>query len=359
MRTAAKVGLSFGAIFGGVVLFTVVAPEQTHSVVKALSLDKTAAKWQYHHGFMGKENSAWKEVDWETVKAAKIGFFERAKDAQSAEDVHPLAAGLRARVVRAGVPEDHVDSMVSKWVTAAGACNAKEGAEKEECYKKASEPCGHHGSMGKDNSAWKDVNWETVKAAKMGFFESAKKAQSAEEVRPLAAGLRAQVVTAGVPEDHVDLFVNKWMESAQACHGKESAEKDECYKTALEWHYHSHHDAAQPAVGAATTTECAKYEGKGEFVVNGCSKCAKYYPGQVDQCMTCGGTCGRKVCDKNNFWDCVTTAPFKECHRACMTEDASAPEQRPSLRLIRLHRLFSAISQKFWGLVGNVYGFMG
>merc|ERR1711907_494015 len=59
----------------------------------------------------------------------------------------------------------------------------------------------------------------------------------------------------------------------------------------------------------------------GEFVVNGCSKCAKYYPGQVDQCMTCGGTCGRKVCDKNNFWDCVTTAPFKECHRACMTED--------------------------------------
>ena len=41
--------------------------------------------------------------------------------------------------------------------------------------------------------------------------QGAKKAQSAEEVRPLAAGLRAQVVTAGVPEDHVDLFVNKWM----------------------------------------------------------------------------------------------------------------------------------------------------
>ena len=72
MRTAAKVGLSFGAIFGAVVLFTVVAPEQTHSVVKALSLDKTAAKWQYHHGFMGKENSAWKDVDWETVNRARF-----------------------------------------------------------------------------------------------------------------------------------------------------------------------------------------------------------------------------------------------------------------------------------------------
>ena len=91
--------------------------------------------------------------------------------------------------------------------------------------------------------------------------QGAKKAQSAEEVRPLAAGLRAQVVTAGVPEDHVDLFVNKWVESAQACHGNKFVGKDECYKTALEWvpytlefpyihsHYHSHHDAAQPAVG--------------------------------------------------------------------------------------------------------------
>ena len=33
---------------------------------------------------------------------------------EGAEDVHPLAAGLRARVVRAGVPEDHVDSMVAE-----------------------------------------------------------------------------------------------------------------------------------------------------------------------------------------------------------------------------------------------------
>merc|ERR1719359_1856391 len=158
------------------------------------------------------DHSAWKSVDWGTVKAAKMGFFERAK---SAEDVRPLAAGLRARVVQSGVPEDHVDSMVNRWVTAAAACNGKEGAEKDECYKKAAE-CqgGHHGFMGQENSAWKDVDWDMVKAAKMGYFERAKKAQSTEEVRAL-------VVKAGVPEDHVDYFVKKWVESEKACDGKE------------------------------------------------------------------------------------------------------------------------------------------
>jgi hypothetical protein len=173
------------------------------------------------------------------VKATKMSYFERAKEAQSA------AAGLRARVVEAGVPEDHVDSMVNRWVKAAEACDGKQGAEMEECYKKAAE-CPF---KGKENSAWKDVDWDMVKAIKMGYFERAKKAQSAEEVRPLAEGLRARLVKAAVPEDHVDLFLKKWTESAEACDGKEGAEKEECYKTAAEWHHHhvAESDEVQPA----------------------------------------------------------------------------------------------------------------
>jgi hypothetical protein len=435
MRTAAKVGLSIGAIFGSGILFAVLAPEQTHSVVnravKSFSLEKTAGEWHHHHGFMGKDYSALKAVDWETVKAAKMGFFERAKKAQSAEEVRPLAAGLRARVVKAGVPADHVDSMVNRWVEAAGSCNGKEGAEKDECYKKAAE-C-HHGSMGKENSAWKDVDWETFKAAKMGFFERAKKAQSAEEVRPLAAGLRALIVKTGVPEDHVDHMVNGWVEAAGACNAKEGAEKDECYKTAVEWHHHhgfmgtensaeakawkavdwetvkaakmdfferakkaqsaeevrplaaelraevvkagvpaDHVDymvnrwveaagvkefEAQPAQGGATDTECAKYEGNGELAVDGCSKCAKYYPGRTDQCMTCGGICARKVCEESTLSDCVKIAPFIECHRECMVGDA--PEQRSYLKLLRLKMMFSAMYHEFWNLFEQVFLFMG
>merc|ERR1712196_242839 len=86
---------SIGAIFGGVILFAVVAPEKAHAAVKSFSLDRTAVDWHHHHGFMGKDNSAWKDVDWETVKATKMGFFERAKTAQSAEEVSPLSGLAR------------------------------------------------------------------------------------------------------------------------------------------------------------------------------------------------------------------------------------------------------------------------
>ena len=49
------------------------------------------------------------------------------------------------------------------------------------------------------------------------------------------------------------------------------------------------------------------------MAVRGCSKCAKFYPGRTDQCMTCGGVCKRKACDGKDFGECVQTAPFKEC----------------------------------------------
>jgi hypothetical protein len=298
MRTAAKV-LSIGAILGGVVVFTVVAPEQTRSVARSLEavLDKKAVEGHYQNGFMGKESSAWKSVDWETVKAAKMGFFERAKKAQNVEEVRTL-------VLKAGVPEDHVDYFVNKWVESAKSCDAKEGAEMDECYKAAADWHHHHGtedsahgtpqsapavSSAKPSdggcynaagtheivceadgaaeascggkwiqscsaigyaccggtpatpvdhhsaswSAWKSVDWETVKAAKLGFFERAK---SAEDVRPLAAGLRARVVQSGVPEDSVDSMVSRWATAAEACNGKEAAEKEDCYKKAADCH---------------------------------------------------------------------------------------------------------------------------
>jgi len=100
-----------------------------------------------HYG--GKENwkeGAWKDIDWEKVKAAKLDYFERVKAA------HNSAAGLRAVVLEAGVPEDHVDSMVNRWVASTKACDGKEGAEMEECYKKAAE-CPFKKSTAEDASA--------------------------------------------------------------------------------------------------------------------------------------------------------------------------------------------------------------
>jgi hypothetical protein len=276
-----------------------------------------------HRGSTGKDG--WQDVDWEVVKAAKTGFLERAKAARSAEEIRPLASGLRARLVEGGkVPEDHVDYFVNKWVTAAEACGRKEGTELDSCYKTIAETVF---SQGNEHTQWKDVHWDVVKAAKMEFFEESKKMKSAEEVQPLAVVLRARVVEAGVPEDHVDSMVNRWVEAAVK-------------------------DFAQQAPGGATDTECAQYAGKGELAVRGCSKCAEHYPGLVDQCMTCGRICGGKVCDESTpFGDCVRTPPFIECHGACMTEGAISPDQHSYLKLLRLKRFFSAMYQKTWDLI--------
>jgi hypothetical protein len=282
---------------------------------------KTATECQHGHGH--GMSSAWKEVNWEMVKDIKIGFFDRAKTLQSAEQAPMLGQRFHDRLVQAGVPEEGVEKIVNKWVKAVEDCAGKKGDELDACYKTESD--WHHGW--KDNSAWKNVDWETVKAAKTRFYESAKSEQSAEAVRTLGADLRQSFLKAGVPEEHADSWVNKMVDGVV---------KDM--------------DAASPAPKGVTDTECAKYEGRGELAVNGCSKCATYYPGRVDQCMTCGGVCGRKVCDQTNFGECVKTTPFIECHRSCMADDTIAPRHA---KWLKLKRLFWGLYQKFLNLISD------
>merc|ERR1719171_1852687 len=155
MRSAAKVLLTLGALFGGVVLFTVVAPDEAHAVVSAVQTKSHVAFLKMRAAGHEHSHEEWKNVNWEVVKAAKTGFFERAKRLQMAKHrpegvMEKMSAGLRAKLVEAGVPADHVDSMVNKWVKAAEACDGKEGDELAECYKTATE-C-HHGFTGKDNA---------------------------------------------------------------------------------------------------------------------------------------------------------------------------------------------------------------
>jgi len=427
MRFAA---LSIGAIFGGVVVFTVVAPEQTRSVARSLEavVDKTAVEGHYHHGFMGKENSAWKKVDWETVKEAKMGHFELAKKAQNTGEVRTL-------VLEAGVPEDHVDYFVNKWVASAQACDAKEGAEMEDCYKAAADwhQWGHHhhgaehmavstssakptdggcynakgtheivceadgadeatcggkwvqscSALGyaccggkpettsvdhSDWSAWKSVDWETVKAAKTGFFERAK---SAEDVRPLAAGLRASVVKSGVPEDSVDSMVNRWTAAAEACNGKKGAEKDDCYKKAADCHGGHHGGKENWKEGAWKDIDWEKvkaakldYFERVKAAHNSAAGLravvlkAGVPEDHVDSMVT-RWVASTKACDGKEG------AEMEECYKKAaecpfkgksMAEDASASEQPYNLKLLRLKRLFNAAYLRLGDLVKSVLG---
>jgi hypothetical protein len=60
-----------------------------------------------------------KLVDWDMVTRVKMGFFSRAKMTEDKAAVQGMHDGLRARLVKAGVPEDRVDYIVDKWMKSA------------------------------------------------------------------------------------------------------------------------------------------------------------------------------------------------------------------------------------------------
>jgi hypothetical protein len=57
-----------------------------------------------------------KLVDWEKVGVLKMHVFERLKMMKSVDETKPLAAGVHARLVRCGVPENRADFIVNKWI---------------------------------------------------------------------------------------------------------------------------------------------------------------------------------------------------------------------------------------------------
>jgi hypothetical protein len=242
-----------------------------------------------------------KLVDWDRVTKVKMGFFERAKALESPDDLRPLMEGVHDRLVRAGYPEDRAWYTVRTWAAAVAKKGSEEKKElpvdkKEDCYF--------------DPECHKLVDWDLVTKVKMGFFSRAKELGSIGEVRPLAAGLRARLLRAGVPEDRVDYIVSKWVKAAV-----------------------KGFERAQPAPAGMpedVPEECAKYEPRGALAITGCAKCAEYYPGKTDECMTCGGVCKRKVCEESelDLGECVKTPPFAECHKACMAQDKATPEGR-------------------------------
>jgi len=64
---------------------------------------------------------------------------------------------------------------------------------------------------------------------------------------------------------------------------------------------------------------CLKYLPHGNGAVKGCHKCAIFYPGNVDGCMDCGGTCFKKFCATHkDVHRCLEGQEFTGCHKQCM-----------------------------------------
>jgi len=199
----------------------------------------------------------------------------------------------------------------------------EEGAGSDKREKPPSEDCYF------DPECHKLVDWALVTEAKTSFFARSKQLASRGDVRAFAAGLRAELVKAGVPVDRVGYIVTKWVKAAV----KDFKDKE----------------AASPASGGEIDSECTKYEGKGALAVRGCHRCSEYYPGRTEQCMGCGGVCVRKTCDDDNIGECVKTEPFKECHFACMAKSDIDQETQSD---VKFKRFISSMFDR----VGNFLG---
>merc|ERR1719387_3290840 len=95
--------------------------------------------------------------------------------------------------------------------------------------------------------------------------------------------------------------------------------------------------------------ECAKYAARGPLAVTRCEKCAEFYPGKTDECMSCGGVCARKVCAANNLDECIKTPPFADCHKVCMEKSEVAPEQQTNAKLHKLLKVPQVLKQRVAG----------
>jgi hypothetical protein len=98
--------------------------------------------------------------------------------------------------------------------------------------------------------------------------------------------------------------------------------------------------------------ECRKFEARGPLAVRGCAKCVAYHPGKTYECMTCGGSCWREVCERSDVGECVKTPAFRECHKACMAMDTTASEGRSDAKLLRLQRFKRGVAKVFAKLPG-------
>jgi hypothetical protein len=57
-----------------------------------------------------------KLVDWDGVGELKMGVFGRLSAMKNMTEAKPMAAGVRARLVELGVPEDRADFLVANWI---------------------------------------------------------------------------------------------------------------------------------------------------------------------------------------------------------------------------------------------------
>jgi len=230
--------------------------------------------------------------------------------------------------MNAGVPEDRVDYIVDKWL------RTRSIKKETDCYF--------------DLECSKLVDWRRVTVTKEKLFARLRQSSvPGSELPFLRRTVRRSLMKAGVPEDRVDYIVDKWLKTTSdvcnkhmdknmrsgcyACQKgypkrvKECLEcGGQCVKTAP---CHGAEDCGHNPNFMKCHEACM---GKGkDGTCDGqvpaakkphCEACQRFYPGEVQTCMACGGKCMR-VAPCTSVEDCMKNPKLAKCHESCMKGD--------------------------------------
>jgi len=158
-----------------------------------------AAKEQKLDCYYDKECHA--KVDWTQVKAVKMDFFQQLKELKGKEDkagVKELLTEAHKKFLQAGMPEDRIDYILLKWTKGVYSDGSKD--KSKDCYF--------------DKECHDKVDWTKIEKIKDGFFGRLKLYKANDDkgaVKNMMAKAHEMFVDAGMPDDHVDYILLKWV----------------------------------------------------------------------------------------------------------------------------------------------------
>jgi hypothetical protein len=150
------------------------------------------------------------KVDWDKIGKQKGFFFGKLKWFK--EQGNPVAVkhvmeNAHHKFAEAGMPEDRIDYILTKWVKfgypESLAKTVHEEADKKDCY---FDPVCHA-----------KVDWAKIGQIKGGFFGRLKLLKEKGEpaaVRPMMGKVHHMFAEAGMPEDRIDDMITKWVKFA-------------------------------------------------------------------------------------------------------------------------------------------------
>lgn len=275
------------------------------------------------------------KVDWNKIGEMKEGFFARLKilkEKKDVGDVKLLMKGMHVGFAKAGVPDDRIDYILTKWL------QYSYPEALQELYKKSNIVVS---GFQCENGYGKDLNqkyvFQGMTKDKRPYYRGVSRPDRyiyydkycADDTR------EPRWLLGGQPDVGREFDMN--VNDGKGCDNDFAIQTDSQHmpiglqRATWQWcgdHGHSHsksvtisyEDPSEVAkADSKPADECSKYEAWGGMALRGCRDCAKAYPypGGADGCMSCGKKC-QTHCPPGSDYKCYQGGEFLRCHKTCM-----------------------------------------